>query len=582
MSVSTVSGAGYQWQTLTEETKSHVEIDDRKHGLQCHCRRGGISSWVDHPIFRTETNASAASSTVTPTTSHSLSRISEPASNTMRHPNGLRHLIASKCPPEVLSAQELEKFVDDRLELSTNYLAAPQAALNGDSPKDYIIKMVHTLADDQSQALAPSINHLYTAIAWSLFLQDVADDPRYSPHGYDHSITTARWMDRLSACYEDELDQFAEQFSLSLPKARTIIQLVGLLHDCGYPFMEGDEIAGSELPKNLSMPNNARLTKATHAVVGGLIFNKLVKPALMEILQKTNVTEPEALCRAIVKAIHLHSSDNPDEGRNDPIHVSTKSGGIYRLANADALQRLQRLLGSLDDEPKSVVLYGYTETQRAKLIKACNLNHQSVTCTRDVAPPTRSLDAEIAGDKAFATPCVKIVRDNLWLAFLLGAADNYDITAQRLGLVQGSPEYSQIMLSLYSSAHRQGFVDQIRTLIDDIYTQEPSPHRPSKEMMLASVSATSEKDIHYLLGLLAIDKVDLKKRCDDVELIVTMRPLPDWMAKFLPKQTFEQAGFFQIDRLRTAMEYLVDAPKLKVVPNLPKPTGATEAVGSSR
>lgn len=529
---------------------------------------GGIQLWAEHPLLVRE-NLPGILEQIQPESTNGLRPILQwSSSSNMRDQwSALSKLIESKMPEDApLSTAEKELLIQEKINSSIENFAAPCAEFDNQSVQTYVVRLINEVAGHDFAVRGALGRQLFQTMSWALFLQDVADNPRYNPHDYRHAMVVARWMADLARAEPQLLDAFTERYACSRTQALALIQLSGLLHDCGYPFMADSVEPSGEPSKN---PAHPVLTKATHAAVGGLMFHVLVQPALSRLLADSGVTSSQGLCREMMRAIHLHSSDTPSRHDTDAMQVSTVGGGIYQVSDESALVDLSQKLSAMGDPISRVKLHEPDGAHLAHL-SALLPDDVIVTPSANPIPPARVLDAQWVGDRALATPCVKVDRQKIPMAYWMMLADNLDLTHKRLGAIQGSSVYGRSLLKFHSASDLQNSLQEIKAHIQENYANRDEyadsaawPNSPAS--VLLHVCATSKKDIDFLVGLLSVAEVSLESRTDGQTVVVQLKPLPDWLKTQEATEAELTAQMrFQVDRLESALSYLVDAPSVEV------------------
>jgi hypothetical protein len=549
---------------------------------------GGIQWWVDHPLL-SQDQLPAILQEIEPSADNCLRRVLAWPEDPRMQANwqALSDLVASKMPDDIpIDDAGKQELILRKIRDSITIFAKPHPDLGQQSLQAYVKDIVNDLGGSRFSMGSAIGQSLCRTIAWSLFLQDVADNPRYTPHDYRHALVTARWMATLAQAEPTLLNRFSQRYQCTNAQALALMQLVGLMHDCGYPFMAAGVEPSGEVGRQCGchetdQPRAPQLTKATHAVVGGLMFHVLVQPALTQLFKSGGVDQGEAICREMGRAIHLHSSDSPTQSGVDKLQVSTVGGAIFQVSDISQLKDLAARLAVMGDPVVRVKLHAPTPEQLAELQN--NLPEGAeITIVSEPMTPGRSLDLEQVGDKALATPCVKVDRREIPLAYLLMLADNLDITQARLGSVQGSSVYGRSLLQFHDAPDLKAGLQTLRTVIQALYANRPLcedatnwPDDP--EQVLLNVCASSPKDIYYLAGLLAVADVSIEplgqaapsvlgsEQSDSLKIVVELKPLPAWMrAQQLPVEAVKKQMVFHVDRLQTALNFLVDAPTVEV------------------
>lgn len=530
---------------------------------------GGIQLWSKHPLLD-QSQLSNILAQIEPVDGEGLQPILNwQADDGMRDQwHTLSKLVESKIPADVpLTPDEKTNLVRDKIYESVNAFSIPRPELNQKSLQSYVTDLIGDLTNDDFGAKGVAGRQLFKVMSWSLFLQDVADNPRYNPHDYRHALVVAKWMADLAQAEPELLKSFADKYHCTNSQALALIQLSGLLHDCGYPFMADSVEPSGELSKDPATPS---LTKATHAVVGGLMFHVLVQPVLSRLLSDQGVQDVQQLCREMMRAIHLHSSDSPTHECGHPIQVSTEGGGIYQVGDEVGLSELSQQLSEMGDPIVRAKVHDCSSSCLSS-VKSVLPKDVPVCRVATPLPAARELDAKWLGDRAIATPCVKVDRQKVPMAYWMMFADNLDLTHKRLGKVQGSGVYGRAMLKFHSASELQGHLNNLKTQIQDYYDNQQDyadaaqwPDSPAS--VLFNVCASSKKDIDYLVGLLSVAQVSLKQGREGQTVLVQLQSLPSWVKEqgLSKEEVIHQMGF-QVERLKSALTFLIDAPSVEVV-----------------
>lgn len=528
---------------------------------------GGIALWSESPLL-SQSMLPRLLSKIEPTTGNGLQPILQWAHDeSMGAPlAALRQLIASKIPTDApLDEGEKTVLVSKQIQESVRQFGLLRSELADKSLHDYVAQLINDLSKSDGFVQSNAGRDLFKVMSWALFLQDVADNPRYNPHDFRHSLVVAKWMAALIQAEPEMLASYANRYQCTHTQALALFQLAGLFHDCGYPFMASSVEPSSELSQGGSQPS---LTKATHAAVGGLMFNALVRPLLSDLLSKQGVTDTQALCSEITRAIHLHSSDSPTPGCGGPIEVSTVGGGVYQVRDEHGLSALSQQLAKMSDPIARAKIQNPCASRLAR-IKAILPENTLIGAADNPLSAARELDAKWVGDKALATPCIPVGRF-LPMDYCMRVADNLDIEHKRLNQVQASGVYGRSMLKFHEASDLQESLNNIRAQIQDFYDNKHDyadsdqwPESPAN--VLVNVCATSKKDINYLVGLLAVATVTLKPGSNGRVVVVQLQPLPRWLkAQNLSDDAVRRQAYFQIERLKSALNFIIDAPKVEV------------------
>jgi hypothetical protein len=545
---------------------------------------GGIQLWATHPLL-SGPQLPTILKQIDPEHTDSLQPIlawgDQPE---MRSSWGaLIRLVASKIPSDApMSASEKGMLVQAKIKQSVSAFSMAREEFDEhgswhgttnstshsitNSVQAYVKELIQAVSGNAFALREESGQKLFQTISWFLFLQDVADNPRYTPHDYRHALVVARWMADIAQKEPAVLNSLIERYQCSKAQALALLQLAGLMHDCGYPFMaDRVECSGEALQQQ----THPALTKATHAPVGGMMFHVMVKPVLSQLLADSGVNAGAAVCHEMVRAIHLHSSDDPSSTNEDVTQISTQGGGIYQVRDEAQLLAVSAQLNMLGDPVTRVKLYQPTDNQVAHLRKILPADVR-ITHTAKPLPPGRAIDWQCIGDRGLMTPCVKVDRQHIPMAYMVMLADNLDMTCARLGNVQGSSVYGRALLQFHSVEALQSDLNALGKAVRDFYDhrteysdQDKWPALP--EAVIVDVCASSKQDIDFLAGLLSVAKVVLETGEPADKIIVQLQPLPAWFKEQdISMEAVEKQMRFHVDRLEHALSFLVDAPNVEV------------------
>lgn len=177
------------------------------------------------------------------------------------------------------------------------------------------------------------------------------DNPeQYVSHGFDHTLNVTKSVGSIIDAIRDDggrsiaLTTVMEQYGIqSEAKARFLLQNVGLLHDVGFPEVDG-------------------LKKAAHAVAGAAMVDgrighsgsRLMKDIISDMCGVPE-DKREAVAQDLSGSILLHSADTEEHvfsGRVDTIH------GTFLLdGNGDYLDVIRTVGGERDVVPGGIELH---------------------------------------------------------------------------------------------------------------------------------------------------------------------------------------------------------------------------------
>lgn len=569
---------------------------------------GGMGYWSKHPLLANSKLLSdhhiLNNSTITPLAANehlpkitpltaALAEMRSPNSTMMRD---FRKLLQAKWHPteafdqkaSLLNDSQWKQLAEYRITKSVAGYTHPHRFFSGQNPKaksaeQFVHQVVDAIAysapshgesmdlsDAHNQSkLTSLLENIEKRVAWMLLLQDAADDVHYTPHGLDHSLMTALWIKRLIKMDEALLQSFAQQHNITPEQAIALAQMVGIMHDCGYPFMSGNELLDDkeQITTSQKTPN-----KATHAVTGGLMFNHYVKPLLSSVFDIINVKEPDALLKSMVEAIHMHSSDNPNYSKGEEARsllVKAVSGGLYSLESDQQVSFLSELLHENGDSIESIDIYG--KLQHQGLTDTCFscIDLGKIQYIEQSPPPHRCFDACQAGDARLATPCMRVNRYNKPMNYWLMVADNLDVTEQRLGQIQSQPAYMNSLGLLYGQSSRMpkpvtgnALRDLVKDQLSDQFFSEASGEFFE---LLASLQCTSPHDFHYQLGLKVIHSVDIQEREGKPVFILNLQPLPESISTHFSEDQLRKIETFYYHRLIDTFKFYDDPPVIKLL-----------------
>jgi hypothetical protein len=568
---------------------------------------GGMGYWSKHPLLAHSKLLSdhhiLNNSTVTPLVANehlpkitpsaaALAEMRNPSSTMMRD---FRKLLQAKWHPAeafnqkapLLNDSEWTQLAEYRITKSVANYINPHRFFGGQHPKaNSAEQFVHQIVDAiaysapahsesmnlpdvcNQNKLTSLLESIEKRVAWMLLLQEAADDVHYTPHGLDHALMTALWIKRLIKMDETLLRSFAEQHNITPEQAIALAQMVGIMHDCGYPFMSGNKLLNDKEPIITSekTPN-----KATHAVTGGLMFNHYVKPLLSAVFDIINVKEPDALLKSMVEAIHLHSSDNPNYSKGDAARsllVKAVSGGLYSLESDQQISFLSELLHENGDSIESIDIYGKPQHQRLTDTCFSCIDLSKIQYIEQSPPPHRCFDACQVGDARLATPCMRVNRYNKPMNYWLMVADNLDVTEKRLGQLQCQPVYMNTLGLLYGQSSRipkpvtgNALRDLVKNQLSDQFFSEASSDFFE---LLASLQCTLPHDLQYQLGLKVIHSIDIQEREGKPIFILNLQPLPESISTHFSEDQLRKIETFYYHRLIDTLKFYDDPPMIQL------------------
>jgi len=531
---------------------------------------GGITSWSSHELL-SQTTLEVVSQQIKPLSASCFSPISLWAKDDLmkRQHQNLIHLIDAKFPQtDVVTETERRACIDSILEQSIQLFSQP----SGPNPslQNYLKQLIIDLLPNRDPELNPIQQQLFALTAWLLFLQNLGDNPKYTPHGYEHSLDVARWMAKITQLEKGPFQQFRHEYGLTAHQGRALMAFSGLVHDCGYPYLNLSKKAQAV---QSSYHSTKQATKATHAVIGGFMFHKIIQPKLMQLLKTTAVKKPDHLCRVMGRAIHLHSSDSPDHKLAAGIQVSTEGGALLQLRSPEQLDWLQQQMPLLGDNIKRIKT-DIREPLALQELKRHFPKTMKLHQSKRPLPQARFIDAHTPKDVLLGTPCIDIKERKHPVAYWLMLADNLDINHKRLGEIQGNPLYGKILFHKYKNNNpsNEGLTELAQTAMANT-SNETHPITPLEcNNILLTAAAASPEDLPYLIGSLSIEDVQLKKpgpatsTGSPLKILVQMRSLPQWLIQSTATyQRLLKYQLFNVKRLKEALENLDPKPEVEVI-----------------
>jgi hypothetical protein len=321
--------------------------------------------------------------------------------------------------------QELKaSYSGDAISWASDYFNTPLCFLGGQTPVECIANGLERLEKPEAMTLA-EYDDVRTQFGISIMglaaAQHIEDKSYYVSHDFNHGLAVAQSCTQILKSDDAIAMSLMARFELSYPQAAFLIEMVGLLHDIGYP-----------------VQTQQGLSKTNHSVEGA----RLLSEKLMEFLALLITDSPLPL-RAFRRAILLHNSDKVSK-RFD-IRILTQKEG-YLLANvADLLPFIEKYGDEI------VSLHPANRSVAAQLTKAIP---EGLRESIKMGPmgyrkgyEGRSCDIyQFDGRMGLEFSEVDLIEQTL--SAVVRLADNMDIGVLRLNALQRHPTFEKSYLVL--------------------------------------------------------------------------------------------------------------------------------------
>lgn len=254
------------------------------------------------------------------------------------------------------------------------------------------------------------------------FDQHDENPEHFVSHGFNHSLNVTEYLEQIinsNMRYDTQnnkmtiLAYIAKQYAISENSARFIILLIGLLHDCGYPKLDGK-------------------AKANHSIYGADLIDDL-KLNLLKLIDKAAQNTKELADKLFTDfraAIFFHNAD-VKEKESFNYRIITNKGEF--LCNAAVLKTIEEVFEN-------------RFPNRTILEKINDNNHLG-----------RTLDLVTPDDKHIGLPFhAANITDNPFALFIR-LADNMDMSIRRFSPLQRE----QVFMKIYQELAKKRSLNEI-------------------------------------------------------------------------------------------------------------------------
>ena len=360
------------------------------------------------------------------------------------------------------------------------------------TPLEIIASKVANIVKHRS----PNTKNLIKKIALLVFEQHVDDLEHFVSHGFNHSLNVANYICDL-ADKTKVIKRISKFYDLSKRKSKFVVFLIGILHDCGYPNLEGK-------------------TKANHAVEGAIKVDEL-KCKLLKFLYRENSSTPTRIRKRLFyyfrNAIFLHSADKCD--RDYHAKVITRHKGAFLCK----IEHLEELVGKLNGEVSAIqtsheLITNYLYVSNEYKIIITSKRDEFKGRAIDFNPPVNGKK-----DEKLGLPFSRAHLSQSPFQFLIRFADNMDISKYRFSPLQRREEFQRVYHEIAENTNGETNLKIAEQICKDLSAR-------TKEEIIAVAKYLDKNSRSHFGGCECIEKVVFSIALESITMVKNDKFIP--------------------------------------------------------